>query len=116
MIIGEIQQKLGVALTSGLLFHACPYSDGLANVLGGDFTKAPDPEMSSVPGYIAPKLHTNSEMEQIVVLTLTGFALMKTFGIFLGKKTTPSSKVKVTVRLQCIGFILNYRLIRFDLG
>ncbi len=49
--------------------------------------QVPERDLSSTPGYIAPKLHSNPEMEQIVTLTLTGHLHMKTFGIFLGKFT-----------------------------
>ena len=36
------------------------------------------------PGYIAPKLYTNPEIEEIVVVALTGHQPLKNFGALLG--------------------------------
>ena len=38
-------------------------------------------------GYIAPQLYSSPELEEVVVLTLTGHAFMKNFGLFLGNYT-----------------------------
>ncbi|CAH1795909.1 unnamed protein product [Owenia fusiformis] len=93
-ILGEIQQSTDQPLCTGLLFHATPYSDSQLHALGGDFSKVPEHDQIRSPGYIAPKLHTNPEMEQTVCLTLTGHLLMKTFGLYLGKllNLVPCSK------------------------
>ena len=47
--------------------------------------QAPDHEIQPSPGYIAPSLYTNPELEQILVLSLTGLVFMKNLGQFLGK-------------------------------
>ena len=53
--------------------------------------QVPENDLSTTPGYIAPQIHSNPEIEQIVVLTLTGHLYMKTFGLFLGKSKSAST-------------------------
>ncbi|KAK2148746.1 hypothetical protein LSH36_485g02057 [Paralvinella palmiformis] len=63
-----------IEICSSIVFHVTPYSDSI-----------PHSDLSTTPGYITPRLHTNAELEQIVVLTLTGHQMLKTFGLFLGQ-------------------------------
>lgn len=46
--------------------------------------QTPDSDLNTEHGYIAPQLYSNPEIEEVVVLTLTGHAFMKNFGLFLG--------------------------------
>ena len=46
--------------------------------------QTPEADVISSPGFIAPELHSNPELEQIVVLTFTGNAFMKSSANFLG--------------------------------
>ena len=45
--------------------------------------QTPDGELRSEFGFVAPQLYSNPEMEEIIVLTLTGHAFMKNFGLYL---------------------------------
>ena len=47
--------------------------------------QVPNVDLGSSPGYIAPKLYTNPEMEEFVVLTFTGHERLKKFGQLLSK-------------------------------
>jgi hypothetical protein len=43
------------------------------------------------PNFVVPKLYTNPEVEQIVILLLLGHEIQKNSGIFVGQ-----SKMKIT--------------------
>ena len=45
--------------------------------------QVPNVDLGSTPGYIAPKLYTNPELEEFVVLTFTGLERLKNFGQLL---------------------------------
>ena len=84
-----------------------PFSETLLRHVGGDLSKVvrgfitfyvqnslhvffacrllqtPDGELRSEFGFVAPQLYSNPEMEEIIVLTLTGHAFMKNFGLYL---------------------------------
>ncbi|XP_013420923.1 uncharacterized protein LOC106181165 isoform X1 [Lingula anatina] len=105
-VLGSVQSSTPHPLTSSLLFQYTGYTDSLLHLLGGDFSRVPDIEITC-PSYIAPELYTNPEIEQIVVLTLTGHLHMRTFGLFLAKllNMTPYSKLP-TAPLTQEGFEL----------
>ncbi|XP_074653052.1 dynein axonemal assembly factor 8-like [Tubulanus polymorphus] len=84
-LLGPIQHSIDVKLTSRLLFHSVGFTETLLNNLGGDFSKMPDNEIQPSPSYIAPKMYTNPELEEIVVIALTGHQMMKSMGIFVAK-------------------------------
>ena len=42
--------------------------------------QVPGVDIGSSPGYIAPKLYTNPELEEFVVVTFVGHGQLKTFG------------------------------------
>ncbi|XP_060117009.1 dynein axonemal assembly factor 8-like [Heteronotia binoei] len=83
--LAEIQRTLppSVQLEPGWSFHAAPYTDSLLQALGGSFCAMPDP--SHIPlEVLHPKRYASDpDMEQIVLLTLSGKKAMKTAGEFL---------------------------------
>ncbi|KAJ8321417.1 hypothetical protein KUTeg_001030 [Tegillarca granosa] len=97
-IMNSIQGNTEVDLSSKHLFHAARFSDSLLATLGGDFSKCIDYDIEVNPSsYIVPKLYTNPEVEEIVVLLLLGHEVLKSCGLFVGKllNLVPYSKSPV---------------------
>ena len=51
--------------------------------------QTPDGDLRTEFGFVAPQLYSNPEMEEVVVLTLTGHAFMKNFGLYLSEMQLP---------------------------
>ncbi|KAK3107616.1 hypothetical protein FSP39_018349 [Pinctada imbricata] len=83
--MAKIQLSCNFDVQSGHLLHAARYSDSLLTNLGGDFTKCIDHEIQVNPSFIIPKLYTNPEVEQVVVLLMLGHDILKSSGLFVGK-------------------------------
>ena len=58
--------------------------------------QTPDGDLRTEFGFIAPQLYSNPEMEEVVVLTLTGHAFMKNFGLYLSEMRLPLYNVHVS--------------------
>ncbi|XP_076109890.1 dynein axonemal assembly factor 8-like isoform X2 [Mytilus galloprovincialis] len=101
-VMGTIQQQASIYLSSKHMFHAARYSDSLLSQLGGDFSKCFDFDVQVNPSCILPKLYTNPEVEQIVVLLLLGNQILKSCGLFIGKllHMVPYSKTVTVLPLK----------------
>uniref|UniRef100_A0ACB8FKL9 Uncharacterized protein n=1 Tax=Sphaerodactylus townsendi TaxID=933632 RepID=A0ACB8FKL9_9SAUR len=73
----------GVGPEPGLSFHAAPYTDSLLQALGGSFCAVPDPCPIPLDILHSRRYASDPDMEQIVLLTLSGKEAMKTAGEFL---------------------------------
>ncbi|XP_077985176.1 dynein axonemal assembly factor 8-like [Glandiceps talaboti] len=83
-LLREVQISYDDQVKSCHCFHAAAYSDNLLQCLGGDFTRTPHHETrSSVPA--TGHFYSNAELEQVVVITLSGVPTMKCIGNTLGK-------------------------------
>ncbi|XP_077172689.1 dynein axonemal assembly factor 8 isoform X2 [Paroedura picta] len=73
----------GLRLEPEWSFHAVPYTDSLLQALGGSFSTVPDPCLTSL-GVLRPRRYASDpDMEQIVLLTLSGKEAVRTAGEFL---------------------------------
>ncbi|XP_053131635.1 dynein axonemal assembly factor 8-like isoform X2 [Hemicordylus capensis] len=83
--LGEIQSNLNSSVKPelDLCFHAVSYTETALHSLGGSFSAVPD--SGSIPLNISchRRYASDPEMEQIVLLTLTGKEAMKSAGCFL---------------------------------
>lgn len=70
-------------LSSSLCFHISPYSDGLLNSLGGDFTRLPEGNYTGLRSF--DSFYSNPELEQIAVVTFSGCKALKAAGGSLGQ-------------------------------
>nr|XP_056722552.1 dynein axonemal assembly factor 8 [Euleptes europaea] len=64
-------------------FHAAPYTDSLLQALGGSFCTVPDPCHIPLDVLRSRRYASDPDMEQIVLLTLSGKEALKTAGEFL---------------------------------
>ncbi|XP_071094592.1 dynein axonemal assembly factor 8-like [Haliotis cracherodii] len=96
-VLGHLQKEVSFKLTSRHLFHAATFTEGLLNLLGGDFSKCPDYELQGSPSYLQPSVYTNPELEQVAVLMLCGHDILKSCGLLIGKilNLVPHSKTPV---------------------
>ncbi|OWF38942.1 uncharacterized protein LOC110465662 [Mizuhopecten yessoensis] len=101
-VMGTIQKTVDFPLNSKQLFHAARYSDGLQALLGGELSKCVDYEISVNPSFVVPKLYTNPEMEEIVVLLILGHSNLKSCGLLVGQllNMVPFSKTPITLPLS----------------
>ncbi|XP_070548273.1 dynein axonemal assembly factor 8-like [Ptychodera flava] len=101
----EIQSSHDDQVKACHCFHATPFSDSLLQTLGGDFCRTPLQEtrtsmMSS--GYF----YSSAELEQVVVITLTGVSTMKSIGNTLGRilgLTDKPGVSDITAGLELLG-------------
>ncbi|XP_046582634.1 dynein axonemal assembly factor 8-like [Haliotis rubra] len=101
-VLGHVQKEMAFKLTSRHLFHAATFTDGLLNLLGGDFSKCPEYELQCSPSYLQPSMYTNPELEQVAVLLLCGHDILKSCGLLMGKilNLVPHSKTPVVSPLS----------------
>ncbi|XP_033757946.1 uncharacterized protein LOC117340288 isoform X2 [Pecten maximus] len=100
-VMGTIQKAVDFPLNSKQLFHAARYSDGLQAVLGGELSKCVDYEISVNPSFVVPKLYTNPEVEEVVVLLILGHNNLKSCGLLVGQLSNmvPYSKTPMNLTL-----------------
>ncbi|XP_066496915.1 dynein axonemal assembly factor 8 [Tiliqua scincoides] len=66
-----------------LCFHVVPYTNSVLQALGGSLSSVPDPCKVPLDVFCHRSYASHSEMEQIVLLTLSGREAMKSAGRFL---------------------------------
>lgn len=101
-LMENMQSTVDHYLESKHMFYSARYSDNLLVNLGGDFSKCVDHEIQVNPNFVVPKLYTNPEMEQIVILILLGHEIQKNSGMFVGKLLgmIPFGKLTTVVPLK----------------
>ncbi|XP_060073808.1 dynein axonemal assembly factor 8-like [Ylistrum balloti] len=100
-VMGTIQKTVDFPINSKQLFHAARFSDGLQAVLGGELSKCVDYEISVNPSFVVPKLYTNPEVEEVVVLLILGHSNLKSNGLLVGQllNMVPYSKTPISLPL-----------------
>ncbi|XP_072125360.1 dynein axonemal assembly factor 8 isoform X1 [Mobula birostris] len=73
-------------------FHVTPYTDQILQALGGSFSAVPQASSLALDELYKHSVVPNPELEQVVVLTLTGHSAVKTAGSCLRNLLRPVSK------------------------
>ncbi|XP_067931773.1 dynein axonemal assembly factor 8-like [Watersipora subatra] len=60
------------SLCRSSFLHFAPFSTSLLAILGRDFAKVPEADSPASTSYIPPRLHSNSELEQISLVAFIG--------------------------------------------
>nr|XP_009672200.1 PREDICTED: uncharacterized protein C16orf71 homolog [Struthio camelus australis] len=78
-----------VGLESSMCFHVAPYTETLLQTLGGNLSAVPDPCNIPLDILCDRTYASDPEMEQVVMLTLTGMDAMKSAGELLHQILLP---------------------------
>ncbi|XP_002738289.2 dynein axonemal assembly factor 8-like [Saccoglossus kowalevskii] len=78
-LLSEIQSSYDERIQCHHCFHSTPYTDSLLQIFGGDFSRTPHEESRTIMPS-SGHFYSNAELEQIVVITLTGVQVMTDIG------------------------------------
>ncbi|KAJ1097248.1 hypothetical protein NDU88_002373 [Pleurodeles waltl] len=93
-LLAEIRRNLpsGTELQPSMCFHVAHYTDSLLQGLGGSLSTVPDYGSVALNLLSLRSFTSNPEMEQVVVLTLTGKDAMKGAGALLRSILRPTTR------------------------
>eukprot|EP00062_Callorhinchus_milii_P009056 gi/632952430/ref/XP_007891847.1/ PREDICTED: uncharacterized protein C16orf71 homolog isoform X2 [Callorhinchus milii] len=91
-LIGSVQSRLPhiTEFDIGLCFHVVPYTDHILQGLGGSLSAVADSASLTLDVLYKHSYMSNPELEQVVVLTMTGHKTMKEAGIGLRELLRPT--------------------------
>ncbi|XP_019363117.1 PREDICTED: uncharacterized protein C16orf71 homolog isoform X1 [Gavialis gangeticus] len=92
-LLGEVRSNLPPdARLPALCIHAAPYTDSLLQALGGNLSAVPDPCSMPLNVLCNQTYASDPEMEQVVILTLSGNEAIKNAGDLLRQILCPCNK------------------------
>ncbi|XP_053327990.1 dynein axonemal assembly factor 8-like [Spea bombifrons] len=90
-VLGTVRKSISRPgeLDPSLYFHVVPYSDALLQGLGGSLHAVPDPSNVTLDVFSKQPFISDPELEQVVILTMSGRHTLKRAGHFLRQILRP---------------------------